>query len=92
MVKLCKKIDPVRTSSDHLQLRTGSIINGRLTGIYNLGISVHAGRKVIIGLSKSSCTMESWCKLISSPHAETSTEVGVHDKWQQFVPIIPPVV
>ena len=34
-------------SSDQLRLRIGSIINGRLTGIYNPGISVHAGRKVI---------------------------------------------
>ena len=32
---------------DYLRLRNGSIINGRLTGIYNPGISVHAGRKVI---------------------------------------------
>ena len=35
-------------SSDHLQLRICSIVNGRLTGIYNPGISVHAGKKVII--------------------------------------------
>ena len=38
----------LRTSSDHLQLRICSIVNGQLTGIYNLGISVHAGKKVII--------------------------------------------
>ena len=79
-----------RMSSDHSRLHSGSIINGRLTGICHPGISIHAGRKVIIyvplndnicpvksiGLSKSFCRMESWCKSISPPppHAETSTE------------------
>ena len=37
-----------RMSSDHSRLHNGSIINGRLTGICNPGISVHAGRKMII--------------------------------------------
>ena len=34
-------------SSDHSRLCNGSIINGRLTGICNPGISIRADRKVI---------------------------------------------
>ena len=69
-------------SSDHLRLHSGSIINGRLTGIYNPGISVHAGRKVIrhVPFNQLVCPNPpiQWNlgvnQFLPPPHAETSTE------------------
>ena len=68
-------------SSGYSRLHNGSIINGRLTGICNPGISTHAGKKVIqdVLLNQWVCPNHfvQWNPGVNQfppPQAETSTE------------------